>query len=81
MYVMNIYAGLGRCYQHVVPAGVVWTAIIIPQNDLESWVVGITAITEELGYVLDVSVASSQFVLAAGVVDPDEQRLLADTHG
>jgi hypothetical protein len=75
-----MHAGLERFYQHVVPVGVVWTAVIIPQNDLEAWVVGITPITEELGHVLDVFVASGQFVLTACVVDPDEQRLLADTH-
>ena len=50
---------------------------IISQDDLGTRIVGITTIAEKLGDVLNVLLAPIEFVLGAGVINADQEGLLA----
>jgi hypothetical protein len=63
-----------------MPTGVVWALHVITKNDLRAWVIGVTPVAQEFCNVLNVLVTSMQFILAACVVDANEEGLLASSH-
>jgi len=63
-----------------VPRGVVQARGIVTENHLRAGIAGEASVADELGDVLNILVAAAQLVLAAGVVDADEEGLLPD-HG
>jgi hypothetical protein len=50
---------------------------IVSKNDLGTRIVGIASITQEFGDILDVLMTAPEFILASGVVNADEERLLS----
>lgn len=63
-----------------MPSGVICATGIIAKDYLRTGIAGEASVADELGNVLDILVAAAQLVLAAGVVDADEEGLLPD-HG
>lgn len=51
--------------------------LIISQNNLRTWIIRVSTITEKLSYVFDVLLTAAEFVLAAGVVDSYEEGFLS----
>jgi hypothetical protein len=68
---------VGGLYEDVVPAGIVLALHIIAKNYLRAWVIRVAPIAQELCNVLDILVASMKFIPAAGVIDANEEGLLA----
>ncbi len=55
---------------------IIRTRLIITKNDLRTWIIRISSIAEELGHILNVLMAASELILAAGVIDSDQEGLL-----
>jgi hypothetical protein len=60
-----------------VTVWVVLPSSIVSKNDLGTRIVGIASITQEFGDILDVLMTAPEFILAFGVVNADEERLLS----
>jgi hypothetical protein len=60
-----------------VTVWVVLPSSIVSKNDLGTRIVGIASITQEFGDILDVLMTAPEFILASGVVNADEERLLS----
>ena len=63
-----------------MPAGVVLARHIISQDDLGAGVVGVALGAEKVGDILNILMAATKLVLAAGVIDANEEGFLSD-HG
>jgi hypothetical protein len=67
-------------YEDVMPTRIILFWHVITKDDLRAWVIGVTSIAQKLSYVLDVLMASAKLILTPGVVDANEEGLLAAAH-
>jgi hypothetical protein len=65
-------------YENIVPTGVVLIRHIISQDNLRTGIIGVALAAEKLGHVLDILMATTKLILAAGIVDANEEGLLSD---
>jgi hypothetical protein len=65
-----------KVYEHIMTAGIIHPSHIISQDNLASRIIGIASETEELCNILDILVASVEFIFGAGVIDSYEEGLL-----
>ncbi len=60
-----------------MPTGVIWSFHVVTKNDLRAGIIRVPLVAQKFGDVLNILVASMQFILAAGIIDANEKRLLA----
>lgn len=67
---------VGDIYEDVVSAGVVWSPVVIAENDLRAWIIRVSSVAQEFSDILNILVASIQLMLSARIVDANQQGLL-----
>lgn len=66
-----------HCGKNVASRGIKRPSSVIAQDDLISWIAAVASVLQELAYILDIPVTAPESMLASGIVDADEKRLLA----